>query len=437
MGELKISKEELEKMYVQEGMSTYEIADRLGCSAEVVRRKLIKYGIKRRPVNTTLQEVPSKEFLEKLYCKMKMSTLQIANLLDVNRDTVRRWLKQYGIPLRNLSEAAKIQYERERDFQYDMEETYYEPVKYEKKPRENIVIPIPLKLLTEKKKLDATLTLVLSDLHLGHTDFLPETFYSCIETLKQIITALHEKFNIKLMNVVLNGDIVSGREVYEFHELSNILPRGHWQVFLAEILIKEMLDELSKQVKIDKIILIKGGHESLAENYLLYLKRSLLGNGFKVIYSSKGLVFNVAEDLGKYNIFFTHGRGYSEYYPIPQTMMRELWKVVNQYKLAKIPVERCCIGHTHWLSTNLDLEGLLVDVTGGFQRWDKTTSQRPCGFILYLYSNDECTAVPVRPNQETEAKEKEDHALEYKNIRFYGSKLLKHVKEIEKVEATE
>jgi len=38
----------LEELYVGQGLSTYEIGDRLGCSYETVRRWLATFGIGRR-----------------------------------------------------------------------------------------------------------------------------------------------------------------------------------------------------------------------------------------------------------------------------------------------------------------------------------------------------------------------------------------------------
>ena len=46
---LEVSKEKLEELYVKQGLSTYQIAERYGVSPETIRRKLAKYGISRRP----------------------------------------------------------------------------------------------------------------------------------------------------------------------------------------------------------------------------------------------------------------------------------------------------------------------------------------------------------------------------------------------------
>ena len=50
----------------------------------------------------------SKEELEDLYLEKKMSIRQIARLYNVNFSTIQRWLKKFKIPIRNLSEADKL-----------------------------------------------------------------------------------------------------------------------------------------------------------------------------------------------------------------------------------------------------------------------------------------------------------------------------------------
>jgi len=57
--------------------------------------------------------------------------------------------------------------------------------------------------------------------------------------------------------------------------------------------------------------------------------------------------------------------------------------------------------------------------------------------ILYLCTESDCVPIPIRPDREVETWEKRDGALEYKNIQFYGSMLLKHLEEIEEYEEEE
>lgn len=383
----------------------------------------------------------TKRELEKLYIDEKMSTRKVASKLNCSRSTVGEYLKKYQIPARSNSEANKISHppkggiyhdcasdqelvERIVD-EIDIEE--YKPVK-----REDQWITLPIKYFKDdNKEKKCTLTLVISDTHFGDCNVLLNSYWSAVDNLLEIMKIIRSKFDIVNFKVVLNGDIVSGRGVYRYQVFRNLLQRGHWQVFLAEKILKETFAKINILSSINDIYMIKGTHEALEEAYILYLKRLFPG----AKYLSKHGIINIAESLGKYNVLFTHGRGASYYYPISYQQIREIWKVIAQYLQSKILIERSCVGHTHWLSPNLELEGTVVDISGGFQKWEYTIQQRACGFILYLYYDDEVVAIPIKPNKEVEMKEKMSKSLEYRNLKLYGQILLKHLKEIEDVDS--
>ena len=345
--------------------------------------------------------------------------------------TVRRMMDKYGIPRRSNSDAILNHY-RKMNSSVSLSEASLKallanleaitPVNYDPPSRENLSIPVPLKCLEKNRKLDATATLVLSDLHLGHESHLPDTYWSTIGNLCRILKAASWLFNIRRTTLVLNGDIVSGVGVYRGQEFQNIVSRGHWQVFVAETVIRKTISKIENHIKINRMYLIKGTHESLESNYMLYLRKIFHPLS---VYSSKSLILNIAEPIGKYNILFTHGRGRSSYYPISYEQVRNIWKAVRQLD---VPVEKVCVGHSHWLTPELDLEGVSVCVTGGFQKWEYTVPQRPCGMLLILYSEGEASVVPVRPDPEIEAREKNEPALEYKNMRYYAELLAEHMR---------
>jgi len=368
-------------------------------------------------------EKPSKEELERLYLKVGMSQRQIARLLGVHHDTVGKWFKEYGI---QISKESKRNDESFQEAKIDFGNV--DLSKYKQVPSYVVVVPEPVKI----KSRDITLTLCISDTHLGHSDFLPKTFYSTVKTLGEALKYVAPKYNIHSFRVVLNGDIVSGREVYPTQYIDNVLQRGNWQVYLAEIVFKELFDELEQIVPIDEIYLIRGTHESSsAENYQLYLKKAFVADGYNVRYASKGLVLDIAKPVGHYNILFTHGFGSTDYAPISPVCQRDLIKVVADYKIDGVPIERCCVGHSHWLTSEFEISEIPVEISGGFQRWSKTQAQRPCGCILYLYVDKTCIPVKIRPDPNVENEERRSPNLEYENIRFYGAKLLEHYKKIE------
>ena len=98
------------------------------------------------------------------------------------------------------------------------------------------------------------------------------------------------QFSQNFVQLVLNGDIVAGRDVYRYQYLRNIVQRGHWQVFLAEIILKETLDRLG--VKLNTAYLVKGTHDGYDFNETLMLKRAIPCVIAK--YLSNGGVVNIA-----------------------------------------------------------------------------------------------------------------------------------------------
>ena len=100
---VKPSKKELEKMYLDQGMSQLEIANEIGVTNMTVSRWIRKYGINPRTkseaklVNSMR---PLKENLEKMYLEKEMSMTEIANEIGVSCQTIFTWMKEFGIESR-------------------------------------------------------------------------------------------------------------------------------------------------------------------------------------------------------------------------------------------------------------------------------------------------------------------------------------------------
>jgi len=161
---------------------------------------------------------------------------------------------------------------------------------------------------------------------------------------------------------------------------------------------------------------------------MLYL-RKCLGNIAK--YCSKYLILDIGDPIGHYNVLFSHGGGSSAYYPISFLFIRDMWKTLPQLALRDTPVERVVTSHSHWLTPELELEGFKVSVTGGFQKWEYTIQQRPSGMLLLLYWNGECSIIPIKPDPTVVRYEREEQALEYKNMGYYSQILKEHFKSYE------
>ncbi|RLC83115.1 MAG: hypothetical protein DRI61_00335 [Chloroflexi bacterium] len=374
-----------------------------------------------------------KKELEEMYLYEGLSIRQIADRTGLTRGQVEHLLEKYKIPRRTVAEAMKLKAAREKEekiqeARFILEETlkqlHVSRRKIKPIVRRNLLVP-----LRNSSNKDCTVTLVISDLHIGDANHLPDTYWSTISNVKEVLKVIKRQYDIKAFYLVLNGDLVSGRDVYKFQELRNLLERGHWQVFMAEYVIKRTLKELEPLCKVTTVYLTKGTHENLANNFVLYLKRML---GPKTYYLSHGGIVNIAKPLGEYNVFFTHGMSYSEYFPIPPRLMRDCINSISKYRSKNIYIDRVCTSHTHWLTSSVLVGDIYWDVTGGFQKWEHTIFQRPCGVIMYLYNNGECVSIPVRPDPKIEEQEKNDVGLEYKNLKYYGEYLLSHLKEVER-----
>lgn len=116
MRKIEIDEVWLRKMYCDEGKSAVSIARTLGVSMEVVNKRLRDYGIRVRDLSesTSLAQFGSlqvmnlmkdPEWLRSKYVDEKLSTLEIAKLLGVTDSAVFRYISNHGIKLRTLSEA--------------------------------------------------------------------------------------------------------------------------------------------------------------------------------------------------------------------------------------------------------------------------------------------------------------------------------------------
>jgi DNA-binding MarR family transcriptional regulator/transposase-like protein len=95
-----LNKETLIRLYIKEHKTTREIAKIYGCSAVLVRYRCIKYGIKLRPRSKKSIKL-KKSVLYRLRVKERKPLREIAEILSCSSQTVRKWCKEYGMPLGN------------------------------------------------------------------------------------------------------------------------------------------------------------------------------------------------------------------------------------------------------------------------------------------------------------------------------------------------
>jgi len=298
----------------------------------------------------------------------------------------------------------------------------YSPPKYESMDRQHISLSLPLKWFVEREKVPISLCLATSDWHLGDSNHLHRTFWSAMANLVEIIKFLSSSFIIERCVFVLNGDIVSGKFVFPGQMFRNLVQRGHWQVSLAEEVLVEVLEKIEAVCDVDLIHILYGTHESSSgqgENYGIYLHQALNRDA---LYHGKSAVINIAEPIGDYNVFFTHGRGSSDYSPVSPSMTRELW---HRFAQTEVPLERASVAHTHNLTSSLYKEGVLIDVNGGFQKYEPKLTKRQCGMLLYAFTMGEVSVMEIRPDSMIEREEPGDSVLEWKNYQYYADKLLR------------
>lgn len=104
-----VSEEDLAWMYLDKGMTQIEIAQEVGVAQNTIGRWMKKYGIRiRTRFESRLIETSmlSKEDLEKMYLDKKMTPMKIAEIVGVCHQTVRKWIQKHDIELRTYSEAS-------------------------------------------------------------------------------------------------------------------------------------------------------------------------------------------------------------------------------------------------------------------------------------------------------------------------------------------
>lgn len=95
-----IPKEDLVRMYQDEGLSTSDIGHKFECHPDIVWRRLKKYGIPRRNSGTISRTIITKEALQRMYVDEQKSPAMIAREVGCNDITVWNRLKEYGFEIR-------------------------------------------------------------------------------------------------------------------------------------------------------------------------------------------------------------------------------------------------------------------------------------------------------------------------------------------------
>jgi transposase len=91
-----VSPAQLRRRYAADGLTTRQLADLYGVSPSTIRRWLRDAGIPRRPPGGQSQ-APSRQELCRLYQTEGLTTTQLGDRYGVSQQTAHRWLRAAGI----------------------------------------------------------------------------------------------------------------------------------------------------------------------------------------------------------------------------------------------------------------------------------------------------------------------------------------------------
>lgn len=103
---VQLSRELLAELYVEQSLSADEIAKQLGCGETTVFRALEEYGIPRRSKHDYRLGI-AREELERLYVDEGFTEREIAEHFNTSQLTISRRLRELGIPTRPVGGISK------------------------------------------------------------------------------------------------------------------------------------------------------------------------------------------------------------------------------------------------------------------------------------------------------------------------------------------
>lgn len=93
------NQETLRKLYWDEGLTTAEVGKKLGCSRQTIHKWMNRHGIERRGKAGSDPNAPykDKDKLQKLYHEEKLNCFEIADKFDTTDSTIRDWMDRFDI----------------------------------------------------------------------------------------------------------------------------------------------------------------------------------------------------------------------------------------------------------------------------------------------------------------------------------------------------
>lgn len=106
MGKIYRNKEWIYTKYIKEKLSTRQIARLVNTGNKVIQYWLIKYNIPRRSITPNNIDYRNKKWLENKYIDKKLSSVQIAKLCNICSATIHNWMRRYNIVSRSSGEGV-------------------------------------------------------------------------------------------------------------------------------------------------------------------------------------------------------------------------------------------------------------------------------------------------------------------------------------------
>ena len=303
----------------------------------------------------------------------RLSELRKKGLIDYNKEKV--WLKK-------TSNKTIIPEKEDNTYSFKKQKYDFNSLTSIKEPNN---------LINRK------LTIVLSDLHLGDKNVMINTYKSTISNLLNKIALLSTEGPFDTITVILNGDAVSGRNIFRGQEAQNIFNKGNMQILYASAYLYQLNEQLEQYANVEWFI-IKGNHDQYSgDNYAWLLADKLRALGLDAFYAGHEFITNLGNTEKQHWALIEHGYGGGSYYPLSYEFIRQSTKKVietnmRQWEQGLGPIERVIVGHTHWLNTNFQQDlRWAFDVSGGFQKNNRVElgmNQRPPGVLLYAFDSN-------------------------------------------------
>lgn len=128
-----IPKEVLENLYVNQRKTIKEVSEKLGINPITITKNMRKHGIASRDTNAerslltklNINNEQLKSMLKFKYEFQKVSINKIAREFDVSTRIIRKYLQNYGIPLRDHKESNKVSNSGEKNHKWNGGKRYH------------------------------------------------------------------------------------------------------------------------------------------------------------------------------------------------------------------------------------------------------------------------------------------------------------------------